>query len=97
MKNILLFSLCLISSTLAYSWNQTMSEYGMAFTWNSHLNLTEFDPEVEISEEDKAKEGLETPLLIGYITIYGNNEEKPIDGQQEVPLWNNDNQLRICL
>ena len=68
-----------------------MSEYGMAFTWNSHLNLTEFDPEKERKEEDKELEFKELPLMVGYITIFGNNDEKPIDGQPVVPLWNNDN------
>ena len=57
-----------------------MSEYGMAFTFNSHLNLTEFDPEYIKTEEEKDLEFIETPLMVGYITIYGNNDEKPIDG-----------------
>ena len=93
MKNILL-AWILIIQVSCYSRNQTISEWGFSFTYNTHL----VDWEIDVPDSG-------SPVLNGYIYILGTNAitnegynetlgEEPI---RVHPEWTKENSLRVCL
>jgi len=67
--------------------NQTFSEYGLIFKFNTML----------LDYDVKTKTG--TPLLQGEFFIQGTNDTMPYNEthyQRKMPRWTKDNVLRIC-
>jgi hypothetical protein len=67
--------------------NQTFSEYGLIFRFNTLL----------LDYDLKTKTG--TPLLQGEFYIQGTNDTKPYNEthiQRKMPRWTKDNTLRVC-
>ena len=88
------YLLSLLSTVSAYSRNQSVSEYGIAFTYNTHL----LDWDIDVPDSG-------TAVLNGYFYVQGTNKvmnpgynetegEEPI---YEHPKWTNENSLRICM
>ena len=92
MKFILVSAL--ISQVFCYSRNQTVSEWGISLTYNTHL----VDWEIDIEDSGK-------PVLNGYFYILGSNgitnegydEEAGEEPIRVHPEWTKENSLRVCL
>mmetsp|Transcript_11521 Transcript_11521/g.17368 ORF Transcript_11521/g.17368 Transcript_11521/m.17368 type:complete len:84 (+) Transcript_11521:15-266(+) len=69
----------------AASFNETISEYGMALTYNSHL-----------FEWEDGNDTSGNPAIQGYIYVLGDNATDD-NNTYIMPRWRTDNRLRICL
>ena len=84
----------LISKALCYSRNQSVSEFGMSFTYNTHLE----DWDIDVPDSG-------VPMLMGYITVLGDdqilnegfNETLGEEEERVHPKWTTENSLRVCL
>lgn len=73
-------------TVLAYSRNITFTEYGMGFSFNTHL--------LEFEEDEPSSE---RPVVNGYFHILG-DQTNGTDGERLMPQWDPDaNIMRVCL
>ena len=88
------YSSLLINGISGYSRNQSISEYGIALTYNTHLN------DWDIDTPDSG-----TAVFNGYFFVQGTNDitNEGYDeeaGEEEIrvhPKWTTENSLRVCM
>ena len=92
--SVSIFISLFFQTILAYSRNQSISEWGIALKYNTHI--LDYNP-------DDPTAG--TPVLNGYLFVLGTNDTTNPDydasaGEEEIrvhPEWTTTNSLRVCM